>query len=174
MSDPTPQQHRERIREITHRACQALLAHYGLPLRAVPPAAVDPRPLQHFGVMAFAGKGLRGRLVLGASNEPLTASNPAKDAPIQAWISELANQLLGRIKSQLLLHALEIDIGTPVAVRDVHVPELTARTPPSGAWQATGGLLCVWLELTLGKGFHMTERPDPSRAGPRESETILF
>jgi hypothetical protein len=171
---PESLQHRERIREIARKACQAMLAHYGLPLRSVPVVAADPGQLHHFGVMTFAGKGLRGRLILGASSGPLTASNPAPRAAIGAWISELSNQLVGRIKNQLLLHALEIEIGTPVSVRDVHVPELTARTPPAAAWQAAGGGICIWLDLKVSRGFYMTDRPDPSRAGPRESDTILF
>jgi hypothetical protein len=169
-----PTQHCERIREIARKACQAMLAHYGLSLRSVPIMAADPGELKHFGVMTFSAKGLRGRLILGASSEPLAASNPARDTPIGPWISELSNQLVGRIKNQLLLYALDIEIAAPVSVRQVHIPELNARTPPSAAWKAAGGGLCLWLDLRVSRGFHMRDLPDLTLAGPGESDTILF
>jgi hypothetical protein len=162
--------------QIAEQCCQKLFAHYGFPLRLPPGTELaDGAQLQYYGVIAFSSTGLRGSLVLGSSNEPLAGTNPAKNVPVREWIAELANQLCGRIKNQLLLYALEIRVDTPVTLRDAHMSEARTRGLPVIALKGySSGLVRVWLDLQLGRGFQMSSEPDPSRAGPQESQTVIL
>ncbi len=162
--------------QIAERCCQKLFAHYGFPLRQpVGAEFADGSPLLYYGVISFSATGLRGGLVLGSSNEPLVATNPAKNVPVREWIAELANQLCGRIKSQLLLYALEIRVDTPVTLRDAHMSETRTRGLPAITLKGlSSGLVRVWMDVQIGRLFQMASEPDPSRAGPEESQTIIL
>jgi hypothetical protein len=161
--------------ELTERCCQKLFADYGYALRPlVGSEFADSTPLLYYGIIGFSGPGLRGSIVLGSSNEPLTRSNPAKAVPVREWIAELANQLCGRLKNQLLLYALEIRVDTPVTLRDAHMSEARTRGLPSITLKGSSGLVRVWLDVQIGRGFQMATEPDPSRAGPQESQTVIL
>ncbi len=63
--------------------------------------------------------------------EVLALTYPAKDGLIsieerslEDWISEIANQLIGRIKARLLEHDCAVNIGLPVTYFDIDINEL--------------------------------------------------
>ena len=90
-------------------------------------------------------------------------------------MGELTNQLLGRIKNQLLLYKVELKVSTPLILRDTHMADLQARKVPNRPLRGvTTGLVRVYLNLTLSASFQMSPHPDPSLAGPAESETLFF
>jgi hypothetical protein len=169
-----PPQHRDVLLKIAGETCAKLFSHYGFPLRLV--AAADPAraPVAFHGVIGFSGKGIRGRLILGSSIEPLEACNPARSVPARDWLGELSNQLLGRIKNQLLLYRVELSVTTPLIVRASHMPELNGESIPSVELEGASGRVRVWLDLSIGAAFQMAAEPDPSLAGPLESETVFF
>jgi hypothetical protein len=160
--------------DVAEQCCSRLFASYGYPLR--PSAGGEPPGDRAtlFGSIAFRATGLHGSLVLGSSDEPLTLSNPATAVPIREWIGELSNQLVGRVKNQLLLYALELRVDTPVTLRDTHMSDARTHGLPSISLRGQGGLVRVWLDLQLGRGFQMASEPDPSRAGPEESQTLIL
>jgi hypothetical protein len=171
-----PGRQRRVMLQIAEQCCQKLFGHYGFSLRApYPNELADGSALLYYSVIAFSGTGLRGSLVLGSSNEPLVGTNPAKHVPVRDWIAELANQLCGRIKNQLLLYALEIRVDTPVTLRDGHMSEARTRGLPAITLKgSTIGVVRVWLDIQIGRGFQMASEPDPSRAGPQESQTVIL
>jgi hypothetical protein len=178
MSDEAsgPERHRRLILQLAEQCCQKLFADYGFALR--PPVGAefaDSTPLLYYSVIGFGGTGLRASLVLGSSSEPLVATNPARNVPVREWIAELSNQLCGRLKNQLLLYALEIRVDTPVTLRDAHMSEMRTRSLPAITLRGmNAGLVRVWMDLQIGRGFHMASAPDPSRAGPPEGQTVIL
>jgi hypothetical protein len=158
--------------KIASDACVRLFAHYGCPLRPSPGASGPP--LAFHGVIGFSARGLQGQLILGSSIEPLEQSNPARNVPVRDWMGELSNQLLGRIKSQLLLYGVELTVSTPLILRDSHLAEHPSAGLPSLAFKGSPGLVRVWLELTFSKRFKMADKPDPALGGPVESDTVFL
>jgi hypothetical protein len=163
--------HRPFFLGVARECCSRLFASYGYPLRSCAPAGGTA--LTYFAVIEFRASGLQGSLVLGSSEAPLARSNPAKAVPIDDWIAELSNQLLGRVKNRLLLYALELQVATPVSLRDRHLSAARTHGRPSVSLAGQGGLVRVWVDLQLARGFRMACEPAPSRAGPEESQ-ILF
>jgi hypothetical protein len=167
-----PARHRRIFLDATEESCVRLFAGYGYPLR--PCGTAGSPPLTYFGIIGFLATGLQGSLVLGSSDEPLTRSNPVRTVHIREWIGELSNQLVGRLKNQLLLYALELRVDTPITLRDTHMSDTRTRGLPAISLQGQGGVVRVWLDLQLGRGFHMAAEPDPNRAGPGESQTVIL
>ena len=170
-----PARQRRVFLQIAEQCCGKLFGGYGYALRPAAGAELaSGSPLLLYGVIGFVATGLRGSLVLGSSSEPLDSSNPAKAVPVREWIAELSNQLIGRIKNQLLLYALELRVDTPVTLRDSPMSDARTRGLPSVSLQGRAGLVRVWMDLQIGRGFHMADEPDASRAGPQESQTIIL
>jgi hypothetical protein len=175
--DMSDERYRRILLEIAARACEQLFEHYGVELAAEPSPADDHAPLLCCGVAGFHGPGIAGNVILGASRDVLTRSSPTSSPAHRDWTAELANQFVGRMKNQLLEHGVELEqLATPAVIRgpDInagrwqHLPQLTYRGPGDGS------LVRIWLDIELGVDFEMLEEPDPSRAGAREGETLLF
>jgi hypothetical protein len=178
MSD---ERYRQILLQIAAHSCERLFGHYGVELRPLEqPAAGALQPLLCCGVAGFHGRGIRGTAILGSSREILTSSNPTAAPGHRDWTAELANQFVGRMKNQLLQHALELQMATPAVIRgpDIdagrwqHLPQLAFR----GGETAGGaiGVVRAWLDVELGFDFEMLEEPDPGRGGAFEGETLLF
>jgi hypothetical protein len=177
------ERYRQILLKIAAHSCERLFEHYGIELRPLEqPAAAVLQPLLCCGVAGFHGRAIRGTAILGTSREILTRSNPTTGNPgHRDWTAELANQFVGRMKNQLLQHALELQMATPAVIRgpDIdagrwqHLPQLAFRgalVPAGGA----AGVVRAWLDVELGFDFEMLEEPDPDRAGALEGETLLF
>ena len=174
------ERYRQILLQIAARSCERLFEHYGVELRPLgEPGAGTVQPLLCCGVAGFHGSGIRGTAILGTSREILIRSNPGIDSGHRDWTAELANQFVGRMKNQLLQHAVDLHMATPAVIRgpDIdagrwqHLPQLAFCQP-----DATGltGVVRVWMDFELGLGFEMLEEPDPDRAGALEGETRLF
>jgi hypothetical protein len=163
------------VREMAARGCETLFEGYRCPVRTLPAHQVDVTPLAFFAVLGFSARALKGQLWLGCSQDLLLASNPSPQVSVREWIGELTNQLLGRIKGQWLLHGVEIQVSTPLSFADAALAEGQTRTLPGiTARGAAGKVARVWLDLQFGRGFQMSDQPDPARAGARESDSLLF
>lgn len=103
---------------------EALFTSMGLPLEhlGVVDDAAAPQH-QTLGIMGFGGVQMRGALLLSADvaalagTHPVTTSRAAvPEEELRDWSGELANQLLGRIKNQLLSYGLVIQLSTPTTI----------------------------------------------------------
>jgi hypothetical protein len=165
----------QRVKEMAARACETLFEGYGCPVRTLPAHQVDLTPLALFGVLGFSARALRGQLWLGCSQDLLVASNPSPTVAVREWIGELTNQLLGRIKSQWVLYGVEIQVSTPISFADAVLAGGQTRSLPGLTARGTAGkLVQIWLDLSFGHGFQMSDQPDSTRAGARESDSLLF
>jgi CheY-specific phosphatase CheX len=160
----------------------ALLEAFGTTSR-YDPTGESKHPAQEgmLAIIGFGGTGeaLRGSLVVGANRGLLRRSCPVADEGsddrLQDWLGELANQLLGRLKSRLLAHGIVIQLGTPTTVSGL---ELRVRC--SGDRQATPLWLLAgndWFVMRLdaiaAPGVELCVSPDPSSAAT-EGEVLLF
>src|SRR4030095_1473049 len=104
--------------QVASAACQELFSRYGV---AVHRATEDDQPVSPdfllCSVIGFTGRDVRGTLVLALTEELSGSSNPIAGAHASArsdratqrdWVGELSNQLLGRIKIELLKCGVEI------------------------------------------------------------------
>jgi hypothetical protein len=124
-------------------------------------------------VIGFAGKGVSGTLVLGATNEPLERSKPGRSSE-RDWIAELANQLLGRIKNKVMRAGIEFYAMPPAVVSGNHLAPVTSH-PDFRPWvfATPGGVVCLWIEVSASPEV----QPDVALINaeiPSEGDVLLF
>src|SRR3954447_20163507 len=91
--------------QLAAAACQELFAQYGLTVRRATQSDAPVSPeFMMCSVIGFSGRHLRGALVLALTEELPDRSSPLPAAPGRRrdWVGELSNQLLGRVKIELL------------------------------------------------------------------------
>lgn len=157
--------------------CLKLFADYDLEIRVgeVGEARAKDRFLL-CGIIGFTSKSVRGALVLATTKEPLELTNPTSAPSHRDWICELANQLLGRVKNQLLTRGVEVFASTPVAVRGDHLSPVLEQRQIAELFIAEGGVVCVWLDCEFEEGFELPEADLTacSVAPLAEGDIILF
>lgn len=169
------EQYRDRFQAMGITACERLFESYGVDMRHVAEWEQPKPEMVYCGIVGFSGENLKGGLVLAGSQQALSASNPVESSSVRDWVAELANQLAGRLKSQLLAHSVEIYIATPVVLRGEHL-SLEARGPVAPLWfqSEKAGRVCLWLDVDLAEGFSMADDADASKAGLDEGTSLLF
>jgi CheY-specific phosphatase CheX len=128
---------------------------------------------------------LRGSLILSANHGLLERSCPAPRVAgqvgcsaetLQDWIGELANQLLGRLKSRLLAHGVTIQLGTPTTVSglELRVRSCAADRQATPLWFVAGDdWLVVRLDALASPNAKLESSPDPSSSAA-EGDVLLF
>jgi hypothetical protein len=155
--------------------CLKLFADYRLDMRAgaVSDLMVD-RPFLLCGVIGFTSKHMRGALVLASTNEPLEQTSPDESTSHRDWICELANQLLGRVKNQLLSRKVEVYASTPIALRGEHLSPVLQQRLVAELFTANGGVVCVWMDCEFDAGFELPDATVEDAAPVPEGEMLLF
>jgi hypothetical protein len=157
--------------------CLKLFADYDLEIRSGEVEAVraDERFLL-CGIIGFTSKFVRGALVLATTEQPLERTNPTSTPSHRDWICELANQLLGRVKNQMLTRGVEIFPSTPVALCGEHLSPVVQQRLIAELFTAEGGVVCVWLDCEFDDGFALGEAELRACSIPplSEGEIILF
>jgi CheY-specific phosphatase CheX len=158
----------------------SLLRAFGTEVR-YDPAGDSARPPADgmLAVIGFGGRSFRGSLVVSASPGLLVRSCPVacagNELQQQDWLGELANQLLGRLKAQLLGHGIAIELGTPTTVAGLELrvrPRSDCHTPP--LWLISGSdWLVVRLDAVAPPNVLLCLSPDPSNSAA-EGEVLLF
>jgi len=107
------------IRESTLR----LFAAFGVNLGVV---SSLPENLDHTfsASIGFTNPSMPGMLIMTLDRELVARSRPAElqagpltEPDLDDWVGELVNQLIGRIKNQLLRHQIELEQSIPSVVR---------------------------------------------------------
>jgi hypothetical protein len=76
-----------------------------------------PMPsVQLVGIIGFSSDEFSGSLTLALPSNVLEHTLPTPNASTADWVAELSNQLLGRIKNQMLKYQQVIEMSLPVAV----------------------------------------------------------
>jgi len=154
------------------RSIRGLFADYGVVAEAANP---DPHiqivlpPL--FGRIGFTGTGLCGSVVMGASTGPLQRSFPVP-GKIDDWVAELTNQLMGRIKNEMLRSGIQLQQELPSVVTVDQLREVASDLQP---WilAADDGIIGVGIDLEVADAI----APDATLLNwdvPPEGELLLF
>lgn len=156
------------------QACVDLFAAYGVTLTGT----TDPPGGDGFalcGVIGFSTDGAGGMLMLAVSGEPFGASAPIGAGPRRAWIAELANQLLGRVKNRALAHGATLTLATPLVLRGQHLaPVPRVELEPHQFRASTGGHVCLWFEVETDDGFALSAQPADVSGAVHEGDALLF
>lgn len=162
------------VEAVARDACKSLFEAYGVTLTEIDPdeAATSSGTLLLGSVIGFTGPNLRGTCILTATEQPLSRSNPVSGT-LRNWIAELANQLIGRVKNQLLIRGAEVYVTTPVVMRGEHLAPLPRFVlKPMAFLDDSGGSVLLWVEVEADPNFRFSSSPPAPPAS--EGETFLF
>jgi hypothetical protein len=151
-----------RIRTLAGQACVDVLADYGIPITlASPHGGVEANEPALFGVIGFVANGLRGTCLLGAAQQLVEASARNSGSP-RDWIAELVNQLVGRLKMNLLTCGVNVTLTTPLALAGVQLMPLPRLGQGPLAFTSDRGTALLWLELETDESFVLGPEQPPS------------
>lgn len=95
-----------------------------------------PMAVEVAAVLGYSGNQMKGSLVVTTSRHVVDGSHPnhAMGMPVTEpdlvdWAGEIANQMLGRIKNQLVTRGVIFNMATPTAVLG---KSIEVRTPKDG------------------------------------------
>jgi hypothetical protein len=111
------------LEEILAESCRKLFSAYGIDIStgATPESA---QPL--LGRIHFVGRDMSGNLTIGIDREQLKKSLPIKtdrQADLEDWIRELANQLMGLVKTRLQHRGVNVMLSLPLTVKPSMPPD---------------------------------------------------
>jgi CheY-specific phosphatase CheX len=133
-------------------------------------------------MIGFAGPHVRGSLLVRAPISFFSGTYPKlqKEGPhgmreVSDWAGEVANQLLGRLKNQLLRHGLAFSVATPATVFGAFLQEgipaegsLTLRFP----WQEDE--ISVRFDVSFDGAALISEEPAAECVPLAAGDALLF
>ena len=170
--------------QVASAACEDLFARYGVAVRRV---SEDAQPVSPdflvCSVIGFSGREVRGTLVLALTEElsgmsnPVAGSNPgavSNHVTQRDWVGELSNQLLGRIKIELLRRGVEIYLNLPAVLLGQHLAPLPRSQLKPLKFTLGHGAAAVWIELEARPGFKIEDGKADDDQGPAAGDALLF
>jgi chemotaxis protein CheX len=136
-------------------------------------------------VVGYVADDLRGALAIIASPAAVIASRPATirqlvpvpaEEEIRDWAGELGNQLLGRVKNQLLKRGIIFELATPITIfaSELRMP---MRRATYGGWlrfEGADGTIAVRFALHAPKDWDLPGIDDSAGPAQAEGELVLF
>ena len=166
---------KEKLDRLVAENCIKLFADYKLDMHAREPGeAFEPERFLLCGIIGFTAKQVKGALVLATTREPLDRTNPDAGPSHRDWICELANQLLGRVKNQMLSRGVEIFPSTPIALRGEHLSPVLEQSLVAELFTAERGVVCVWMDCEFAEDFELSDETACSVPPIAEGEAVLF
>jgi CheY-specific phosphatase CheX len=160
----------QRIQAMAASAATELLDAYGVKVADAGSDWAESDEVLFSGVMGFIGDRVRGTCLLAASKSTILATAP-RDARPRDWVGELANQLVGRLKSKLMAHGVTIGVSTPVVLSGVRLSPLPRSEVLPSVFETSSGRVLVWLEVEVDPEFTLGSLR-PLRAA--EGEFLVF
>jgi len=174
--------HRPILRDILSAVMVEFFNSYGLPcapLTATERRAPDEARPDIGSIISLRGRHVRGGLAFLAPADLIARLLPVPDpqlvdAQVRDWCSEMANQLLGRLKNKLAAYGIDFDVGTPTCfsgqgIRLVFVPDAEGICL---AFEAASSQMQVYLDCSLEPGA-LAVQTERLRAAT-EGEVMLF
>jgi hypothetical protein len=166
------------LHDVVAATAASVLANVGLRVRY---AGVvhngDARWGEMVAVIGLGGSKLRGTLALSVPASLLRRSHPTggtEHADLADWLAEQANLLLGRIKAQLLMHEITVELSTPItlAASEFNLVRF-GSSPFVHEFELEGEWVCVGFESVAQEGveFRLPARAD---AAVEAGEVVLF
>lgn len=164
---------RDQVLELAVQACKTLFSDYGVEVTKIQRTDAPKVQMLYCGILGFSGDELRGSVVLAATSQTLSDSNPVAGGSARDWIAELVNQFLGKLKLSLMARNVIISLATPVVLRGEHL-SLESRGPVVPLWfeRPNGDILGLWLDMEAPAGFVLPDAsPDQT---PEAGELTLL
>jgi hypothetical protein len=157
---------------------RALFAGYGvkLELDGSPISRILPT-VQLISTLGFSSPKLGGSILLAVPNEVLSKTLAAADANLADWCAELANQLVGRLKNQLLNYGVAINLALPVVLAggELRLPARARQHTRHLSFVSEWGHLFVRTEIELNATIELVRQTAAGEtAGVDEGELLLF
>ncbi len=175
MNSPQPDQSKQTLNDVIAECTTALFEAYGVPMTVEATGALpEIDELVVSGTIGFTGEDMRGTLVLCA-NSQLLDSPAFRDSTSRAWIGELANQLLGRVKNRLLPFGVTIHLSTPMTMHGHNLqPEPNSPESPSFSLVGASERAVVWFDLETSKTLSLVPQPNADAPTQAEGDLLLF
>lgn len=165
------------IEEIISDACVGLFADYDVEFSPYVGTVVPSFP-EVAGIIGFSSDEFRGSVLIGAPTKTLLACSCVQGIEIDPldWVGEIANQLLGRIKTSLLSYGVSVQLATPVSVQG---GELRFHTQEHGelwslVFATPFGEAIIRLAAECGAGFQLDASSSVDRVSAAEGELMFF
>lgn len=111
------------LEEILADSCRHLFSAYGIDITSGG-APDTPQPL--LGRIHFVGRDMSGNLTIGLDREQIKKSLPVKtdrQSDLEDWVRELANQLMGLVKTRLQDQGVNVILSLPLTVKPSMPPD---------------------------------------------------
>jgi hypothetical protein len=157
---------------------RALFAGYGvkLDLDGSPISRILPS-VQLISTIGFSSDALGGALLLAVPNEVLIKTVADADVNLADWCAELANQLLGRLKNQLLNYGVVVNLALPVVLAggELRLPARARQHTRHVSFVSEWGHLFVRTEIELSATTELVRKTAAGQAAcADEGELLLF
>ncbi len=120
------------------------------------------------GLIGFSGPHMQGALGLMGGHDSLQQTAPQHIKFVaHDWVGELANRALGRIKSAMLKHGVDIQASTPVVLQGISVSVVRSEQVRTFVLKHDNRTIHLWVDYT--------PEPDlkPEDLTPEDPEEIL-
>jgi CheY-specific phosphatase CheX len=128
-------------------------------------------------IIGFSSDMVSGSLLLALPNSAVERTLPAPDSNLADWVGELANQLLGRLKNQLLDYHVVVNMSLPVVVSggQLSLPTKTRPLTRYYSFASDWETFFVRLEVEVSPALELVREAGPSsQRGMDEGELMLF
>lgn len=164
--------HREVLAPLLSTAVEGVFAAYGEESRE---AKSTGHGHDIVAVVGFASEKLKGGVALGICADLARRIAPSPTTELADWTGEICNQILGRIRNQLLRYDVDLGIGTPVVLAGVGIDIKPSRagTLHHQCFSSSGYQFEAFLEVTFAEGYEFPEPTADEVAAP-ESSVLMF
>jgi CheY-specific phosphatase CheX len=172
------QEAQKLLDNLSETRLRELFKAYGVNLVAANPGQVNGKTLDYCAIIGFSGEDIRGSLAVAGSSTLLAASNPMPGGPPRDWVAELANQLMGHVKSGLRGHSVQVYISMPIVLHGQRLAlEVRGSAKPQifTSHDGVGYLdLALWVEVETTPDFRMTSEENPALSGVGGGQSLIF
>jgi hypothetical protein len=161
------------VEEVT----QLLFETYAVTLaRDDSPVAQTLQSVTLLSMIGFSSHSLSGSLLMALPREVVRRTLPAPDASLADWSGELANQLLGRLKNQLLKYQVVINLSLPVVVSGeaLQLPASTRQITRYYTFSSAFGTMFIRLDMEMSPTLQFVRSDAEHAASMDEGELLLF
>ena len=153
-----------------------LFKMYGVELVPTDMALMENGAMLYCGIIGFSGQGIRGSLAVAGSAALLEASNPTPGSAPRDWVAEIANQLMGHVKSRLLGYSVEVYMSTPLVVRGERLSMEVRGVVQQRVFTdvAARGYLALWVDVETSPEFQMASEEDTTLSGLDGGSSLMF
>lgn len=172
-------QTQSKLDELLRGCAVALFDAYGI--RAGFQGAIEspPQDTELAGSIGLVGTGISGSILVATTSGVLRATGQTDGSRESTcdWVGELANQLAGRLKNQLLRYGAELNVSTPVVIEGKALQVRGSRRSSTRFFrlESDHGCIAVGIDMKSAPGFQLELAAEPAPEPEAvEGDLLLF